>query len=882
MGTWGPPLRIARRTTRRALGRTLLVAALIGLPVFVATWFGVVYRTASPTGEMLAARELGSADARVDVSPYKAFGAFWAEPSLETGEPMPADGAEDPVRHPATFDPRPLLPPGTQLARAFHESGMVDLRGPGANSTVAVVTGDGRSALTAGTYRLDSGRMPATDGEVAVSPSLARHFGLLDGDQLRTGATITTSAGRQVAVVGLARTLIRPGTPTVFAVPNTALVPVATTSSVRYLADLPDTVDPVTLVRPLHGQGIRVLPRANVVDPPFGPQSTSQDSSAIAVTALIIGFGVLEIVLLAGTAFAVGARRQTRELGLITATGGTARDVRRVVLAQGLFAGVVGAGAGAGLAMVAVFTGEPLWERMTSTVFTGWQIPWLRVAVICLLGLGAGLAAAVVPAISAGRQAPMAALSGRFAATTASGRIRPVSVALLLAGITCALVGSGLIGAVYQQAKENATSDLYQPTATPTGPIALVLLGITAVIAALVWMLPGLVAKVAGLARMLPLSGRLAVRDAARHRHRTGPAAAAIMMAVAATSAAAFAVSNALAAEAEQYVPSARHGDALIRFGTGGPTAVTYSPALVERVAKLLPVKDTYSLGTVSHYSAQRTGDYLPVLATKGSPDSASGVSGAMLLAVDPAHLERFEGYGPRAAAELRAGRIVVPAADQVTNGKAALLQETGEPNPPTFGHPAAYVPGTPNVGQFRTSSLISPAAAAKLGKVQVVQVHFELNREPTEDQLSAAAVALGQDDALLIERGYQSPAKYWFAGILAAASVVTLLGVAISVSLSAAEGRADLATLAAVGAPPRRRRSLAAAQAWMLGQIGCLLGVGVGALYGYTAHAAFGSPYFAVPWREIAGIVVLVPLLAGLLAWLLTRSRLPMVSRLN
>ena len=35
---WGPPLRIARRTVRRSLGRTLLIAALIGLPVMGASW----------------------------------------------------------------------------------------------------------------------------------------------------------------------------------------------------------------------------------------------------------------------------------------------------------------------------------------------------------------------------------------------------------------------------------------------------------------------------------------------------------------------------------------------------------------------------------------------------------------------------------------------------------------------------------------------------------------------------------------------------------------------------------------------------------------------------------------------------------------------------
>jgi putative ABC transport system permease protein len=60
------------------------------------------------------------------------------------------------------------------------------------------------------------------------------------------------------------------------------------------------------------------------------------------------------------------------------------------------------------------------------------------------------------------------------------------------------------------------------------------------------------------------------------------------------------------------------------------------------------------------------------------------------------------------------------------------------------------------------------------------------------------------------------------------------------------------------------------------------VLGVAVGGLYGYTAHVAFGSPLLRGAVRELAGILVAVPLLAGLLAWLLTRSRLPMVRRVE
>jgi putative ABC transport system permease protein len=386
--------------------------------------------------------------------------------------------------------------------------------------------------------------------------------------------------------------------------------------------------------------------------------------------------------------------------------------------------------------------------------------------------------------------------------------------------------------------------DQYRATATPTGPIALVLLGITATIVGLVWMLPNLVAKLAGFARFLPLSGRLALRDAARHRHRTGPAAAAIMMSVGATAAIAFAISNSIAADAEDYVPESIHGDAILRFSPGG---VTYSPATVKRVAAALPVEKTYEIGLIVQKGEKQNGPYTPTLGVITPP--TQGQSGYNLLAIDPAYIARFPGYGPHAAEALHAGKIVLPSPIGIKDGTVVLSSDGDPGNKSAVTYPAASVPSAPKTAQLSTSAVISPAAARRLGTTDPYLVMYQLKREPTDDELAAVARLLGHDD---------------------------------SVSLSAAEGRADLATLAAIGAPPRRRRGLAAAQAWLLGELGCLLGVGVGALYGYTAHAAFGSPHFMIPWREIGGIVIVVPLFAGLLAWLLTRSRLPMVSRVD
>ena len=59
---------------------------------------------------------------------------------------------------------------------------------------------------------------------------------------------------------------------------------------------------------------------------------------------LIAGLALLEIVLLAGPAFAVSARRRQRQLALVAANGGTPAHVRRIVLADGVVLGLVAAG----------------------------------------------------------------------------------------------------------------------------------------------------------------------------------------------------------------------------------------------------------------------------------------------------------------------------------------------------------------------------------------------------------------------------------------------------------------------------------------------------------------------------------------------------------
>ena len=94
----------------------------------------------------------------------------------------------------------------------------------------------------------------------------------------------------------------------------------------------------------------------------------------VAVLALVVAMALLEVVLLAGPAFAVGARRQQRALALMAASGAEPPHLRRVVMASGVVLGtaavVLGSAAGVGVAWVA----RPLVQQFTDTVLGPFEV----------------------------------------------------------------------------------------------------------------------------------------------------------------------------------------------------------------------------------------------------------------------------------------------------------------------------------------------------------------------------------------------------------------------------------------------------------------------------------------------------------------------------
>ena len=187
---------------------------------------------------------------------------------------------------------------------------------------------------------------------------------------------------------------------------------------------------------------------------------------------------------------------------------------------------------------------------------------------------------------------------------------------------------------------------------------------------------------------------------------------------------------------------------------------------------------------------------------------------------------------------------------------------------------------------------VLSPQAAALVDRpVRDVALLVVTTRTPTEREQARAyeAVrAISPNSAVYVERGYTSDTGPTLLALVAISALLVLGASGIATGLAAADGRADLSTLACVGATPGLRRRLAGSQSLVTAGLGTALGTVAGLVPAYAFIGALNEeqrnvPFpFVVPWSLLAVTGVAVPLVAALAAVLLTRSRLPLVRRLG
>ncbi|MEU8274171.1 FtsX-like permease family protein [Microbispora bryophytorum] len=864
-------LRISRRNARRSKWRSALILAMIGLPVALASFVLSALFGPGPLPDH-GHYPLGQADALVT-------GAHeW------TGLTQDAWGNSDsrePGRDQTPFTPAEiaaLVGPGNRIvpfAQAYLR--YLTPQGYGSGEIRQVDLND---PMSRGTFRLIEGRLPTAPGEAVVSAAR-----LDQAEDAAPGVTLYVGEERRpLRIVGVALFDLA-GTEPAFAtfpgsLPDAAFGPVD--SGLMSRGWLVDSTRPVTWsdVRRLNARGLVVVSRAVVDAAPPDEAPSRVRVSSIAQTAPWVAIMLLEVVLLAGPAFAVGRLRRAREFALVAVQGGSPAHLRTIALADGLLFGVAASVSGAALGVGAAWLARPLLERRAGYLLPPLAVPWAAVATAAALGVVAGLLAALAPAVSASRTDPVAVLSGR----RERGRERAgrplLGIVLVVAGTAATIASAGHdFGLI-------AASALV----TQLGLVALT---------------PVLVAAVARLAARLPLPLRFAARDAVRNRGRTAPAVAAVMTAVVALTAVGVTWQSRLAqrpAYAQDY-PQAPAGALWI----AGPDL---TPGLWDRVRSA--VREELPAGVpLVEARMLATSAGAPVYASV--PDDAPNTSrvewsdasrsGGLLVGNDDLLRYVLRRDDPRAAAALHEGKAVVLNPAVIRQGQVSIdvppAAGPGDPGPLTL--PAA---GTQATGEGWARAVIAPEVAAEHGygtmtaMLVVDPADFRVPRA-TADRITAKVAGITGKATGRLEVP-EPPDDTLLLVVLGIAAAVLVLGMTfVATMLAAAEARPDLETMSAVGAAPRVKRAIVAGQALVIALLGSVAGVLAGFAPGIAAarypdpHPAVflradgvttivpaDTPVIAIPWALVGLLVVALPLLAALGSAAFTRSRLPLPRR--
>ncbi|TDE91617.1 FtsX-like permease family protein [Occultella glacieicola] len=887
---WRASLRIARRDAWRHRGRTLLVVAMIALPVLGATFVATVIRSSSPTVATTLHQTLGDqAQALVTVDP-----CGFAIQQVPTGGRTCL--SDQPVEEVGEADIAALVPAGAELV-ARHEFG-VDLY------TDEVRIGDEVLAATdaervPGLLPLTSGEVPSAPGDVVLAARLVDRLGLDLGD------AFTIASGESEVPATLVG-VMRNGDQSGLAAQDTLPGDGELSSSWYVLGPVPVTWPDVLALNEI---GVGAVSRAVLLDPPpraevpyyatFDP-GTSAQSSTIGLVAAVAGIGLLEVVLLVGPAFAVGAKRSTRQLALVAATGGRPADLRRIVLSAGLVAGLGAALVGIALGLLGgaiIYLVNSRGDYPPPNLV----LPTWELAAVAGVAVLLGLAAAWLPARSASRADVVAALAGRRSQATPRRRVPWIGVGLTVVGLGLAIVGA-----------TRAT-------------MLMLVAGVIVMEVGLILAAGGIIALLGRLGPRLRAPVRIAVRDADRQRGRTAPAVAAVLAAVAAATAAmVFSTSEARAQDAS-WAPMAADGTGYLTtysfIDPAQDAQASFDDALsVVRAARpdaaFTPVLGLIPDDPAGFVELWAEPDPATVCADDLTEEQraqdercaagllTSGYGWGAQLLVDDGTMVAAAGLpgADEAAAALADGRVLVNDPDVIwPDGMvhltlAASRDDAGNEtaDPVELAVPAHVV----DWRHWSYGLLLSPEVVDQLDPASVAARVAPIGAlvgaqaplaQADVDHLRRLLADVGSGGGLSVE-GLQNSSDALSNSLIVAgaALAIALAATGLSVGLAAAESRPDLATLAAIGASPGLRRKVAGAQAGVIAVIGAVVGVGTGLLLGYVLSlwqrtaGQWGALWeTVVPWPAVALLALGLPVLAIGGAMVLTRSRLPMVRRM-
>ncbi|MFF8027022.1 ABC transporter permease [Streptomyces sp. NPDC007896] len=699
-------------------------------------------------------------------------------------------------------------------------------------------------------YQLAAGHAPSKSGEVVVNRGAAKKGGLKIGDT----TTLRTPDPVKVTIVGLATFGGEDG------MAQVTFTGMTQADAEKYLTAKPGEA---ANIRVRAGPGVGqtelvadltpVLPKG--VEAITGQESARENTDMISsqflnifTTFLLVfsGIALLVATFSIHNTFAIVVAQRTRENALLRALGASRRQVTASSLVEAsvvaVTASAVGLAGGIGIAagLQALFPAIGFPFPQGDLVISG-----LSMLLPLAVGIVVCLGSALLPAVRAGRTAPLAAL--RETAVDRSGASR--GRAITGAALAVLAVGATLTGVLVSR--------------------SLWLAGLGAVLALAAFVVLGPVASSAAVRALgAPLdtlrgvTGGLARRNALRNPKRTAATASALMIGVAVVSL--FTVFGAsLKATMDQTVSRSFAGDVAVStpsFGAGGSglspklapaiarqPAVEYAVGLGRGVAQVdgkgraLTVTDPVALGKVFDLGDVRGS--LDHLGTDGIALTRKEADAQHLTTGDTARLTFTDGERENFTVRAVYGRSELAGDYVITR--------------------AAWAPHRTQDSDSLVAVTFKSGVSAADGKAAVEKVAAQYGSPEVQTRDEYAQSSAGGIDMMLT----------LVYALLALAVLIALLGIANTLTLAIHERTRELGLLRAVGQTRAQLRAMVRWESVLVAAFGTAGGLALGAFLGWVlveaSDGASDSAFaFAIPPVRLV-VVALVGLAAGALAGL-------------
>jgi putative ABC transport system permease protein len=776
--------------------------------------------------------------------------------AVATNDPQPANfgfgTAQDAVSF-TTYDAHTA----SVIASLEHRFGRVELTEnetesiPGSINTYQLRAQDPHGTFSGPMLALVSGRYPSGADQIAVTSGVASAIHLRAGTTWRAG-------GVERQVVGIVENpqslldefaLVAPGQ-------------VTHPTGVTALFDAPGV--------PLSSIGNHVQTPASVAQSnPFNPET-------ISLAALVLGMLLIALVSVGG--FTVLAQRRLRSIGMLESTGATDRHVRLVISANGTVVGVVGAILGFVLGLIVWLAYRPSLEQSSHHVIGVLALTWTVVIASMVLAVVAAYFAASRPARAITKVPIVQALSGRPAPPRQIHRSA-------LPGIVFLVVAFLLLG--YSGGTNHGNGSGGSPE---------LVFGIVLLIPGLILLAPFFLSLTARLARRMPIATRLALRDLARYRARSGSALAAISLGVLVAVIVMLAAASRYGNVLDWAGPNLASNQLALHANTPPPPGTTVKgpngPQVVQQPTTT-PASPT-ELATHATAIARALGAQPIALETPNAGLNGTNLGRQWDGAIYVATPQLLRAFGIKSS-EIDLNADVLTSRPGLS-GVSGLVLNYGS------GGKSAEAPGAPGGGPSSQSctaatSCLAHPAIQEVGALPtgtsapntVITEHamkeFHITASTTDwlvqgtQPFSAAQISSAELTAsttqLSVEAKNDQPTSFAVITWATIFGIVIALGVlGMSVGLVRSETASDLRTLAATGASSFTRRTLTAVTAGALGFLGALLGTlgGYIGMIGWLRSNSLNGGIAAlgnIPVADLLLILLGMPAFAAIVGWL-------------